>query len=292
MSKGLVNWILFVLLAITWGSSFILMKRGLDCFTSQEVASIRMFLAFLFMLPFAFMHYKTANLKKKWLPYAMVGLCGNLIPAFLFTKAQTGISSSTAGILNALTPLFVLLIAVVVYKNKFSRLNIIGILIGFAGALLLIMSNGNGTSSAKPELGFLIVIATALYGVAVNVIRNYLQDQHHIAITAFAFCSVGPLVSVYMFSSTEVVLKLQQNTEALSCLGYLSILAFWGTATAVMLYNYLIKQSTILFASSVTYAIPIVAVMWGLFDGEGLQTAQMLSIGIILGGVYLVTKKG
>jgi drug/metabolite transporter (DMT)-like permease len=287
VNKGLVSWLLFVLLSLTWGSSFILMKRGLEVYNSEQVASLRMVFAFLFMLPFAFYHLKNAAIKSNWKWYLTVGLFGNFIPAFLFTKAQTGISSSMAGILNALTPLFTLLVGAVAFKGTFSKQQIMGVIVGLAGAVFLLVSRDSKQVNSNLLLGWLVVLATLCYAISVNIIKHKLSGINSITITAFAFCGIGLPALLNLFNS-DFILITTVNPNAFKALIYLAVLGFWGTAVAVILYNILIKETSILFASSVTYFIPVVALAWGVFDGEALYFAQFICIAIIILGVYLV----
>lgn len=290
MNKNIVSWVLFILLSLTWGSSFILMKRGLEVYDAEQVASLRMSFAFVFMLPFAVYHIKNASFKQNWKWYLMVGLFGNFIPAFLFTKAQTGISSSMAGILNALTPLFSLLVGALAFKGAFTKQQIIGVIVGLAGAVFLLVSCDSNQVNSNLMLGWLVVIATFCYAISVNVIKYKLAGVNSIAITAFAFSSVGIPALIKLFS-TDFLIVTSQNQNASMALFYLGLLGIWGTAVAVILYNVLIKDTSILFASSVTYFIPVVALAWGALDGEPLYLAQLICIVIIVLGVYLVNFK-
>lgn len=287
----LVHWFLFLLLSITWGSSFILMKRGLEVYSSVQVAALRMFIAFLVMLPFGIYQLKNAGLKTNWKYYALVGVFGNFIPAFLFTLAQTGISSSTAGILNALTPLFTMLLAYFVFKASFSKNQITGLFLGFLGAVILIYSrSGTGLVSEKPSYAWLVVLATFCYGISVNTIKQYLTELNPIAVTALALCAIGPIAGIILFNG-DFINVYTTNEQALPALGYITLLSVLGTAAAVVLYNVLIKNTSVIFASSVTYVIPVVALFWGVADGEGINMMQLSSIGIILAGVFLVNYK-
>jgi drug/metabolite transporter (DMT)-like permease len=287
VNKGLISWLLFILLSLTWGSSFILMKRGLEVYNSEQVASLRMVFAFLFMLPFAFYHFKNAAIKANWKWYLSVGLFGNFIPAFLFTKAQTGISSSMAGILNALTPLFTLIVGAAAFKGTFSKQQIVGVIVGLTGAVFLLVSRDSKQVNPNLLLGWLVVLATFCYAISVNIIKHKLSGVNSIAITAFAFCGIGLPALLNLFNS-DFIFVTTINPKAFKALIYLAILGFWGTAVAVILYNILIKETSILFASSVTYFIPVVALAWGVFDGEAVYFAQFICIAIIILGVYLV----
>lgn len=284
--QSITNFGIMFLLAFIWGSSFILMKRGLEVFSYTQVADLRMCLAWLSLVPFVW--NKMGKLAKKhWIPLAIVGIFGNGIPAFLFTKAQTQIDSSLAGILNALVPLFTLIIAVMVFKTKVKTHNIIGVLIGLTGAVWLIAGNGLVTDNIH-FAGF-VVAATICYAISLNTIKNYLGQLKPILISGVAFFFVGPPTLIHLFG-TDFFELMNNDPNAWSGLGYLLLLAIVGTSFAVVLFNKLVAQTTAIFASSVTYLIPVFAIMWGIIDGEQIQIHHLLGTGIIFGGIYLVNK--
>jgi drug/metabolite transporter (DMT)-like permease len=284
-----IKWIILFVLALVWGSSFILMKRGLEAFSSSQVAALRISIASIFLIPFLLKHYRI-DLRKYWFGLVLAGVFGNLIPAFLFTKAETGISSSLAGMLNALTPLFTVILGWIAFKNRSTKLQIIGILVAFGGALLLLGADKNPQKDSGLMYAFLVILATLCYAISVNCIKHFLNDLNSIAATAWSFAFIGPVALIYLFSTnfTEV---MQTNPQALSSLVYISILGIVGSALSVIFFNYLIKLSGAVFAASSTYIIPIVAVGWGLFDGEIISIVQILAIFVILGGVWLINKR-
>lgn len=290
MNTKALNWIILILLALTWGSSFILMKRGLDVYSSDEVAALRILIAFLFLSPLIFRHVKKPLLKH-WKGFLGMGMLGNFIPAFLFTKAETGISSSLTGMLNSLTPLFTLLLGVLLFKTKTRWINALGIMIGFVGAIGLLTVGKNVDMNNNMLYGFFVVLATLCYGMSVNIIKRSLNDVNSITATVWAMMFIGPLGGIYLFGFTDFTTRLSTNPMAWSSLGYVSILAIFGTALSVIIFNVLIRNTNALFASSVTYLIPIVAIGWGAMDGEDVQILHFLWIILILLGVYLVNKK-
>jgi len=283
-----LKWILITFLAIVWGSSFILMKRALIDFTPDQVASVRMLSSFLFLFPFII-----PSLRKvppgKWKFLAASGLLGNGIPAFLFAFAQTKVPSFIAGLLNSLTPLFTMALGYFVYKTPVTFLKILGVLLGLGGAVTLILFTSGGEMNAITWHPILIVIATMCYAGSVNIIRHNLHELDSLAIAGIALCFVGPPTGIYLFT-TDFISRFDGNPHALVSLVYLLILALFGTAISVVLFNRLIKLSGALFASSVTYLIPIVAVMWGFADHEEPGLLHLLSLGAILGGVYLINR--
>jgi drug/metabolite transporter (DMT)-like permease len=289
MNTKLVNWFILIALALTWGSSFILMKRGMEVFSSDQVAAMRIFIAFLFLSPLVFWHVKK-SLLKHWKGYIGMGVIGNLIPAFLFTKAETGISSSLTGALNSLTPLFTLLVGVILYRQKTGWMNVLGIIIGFVGATGLTMVGKEKGMNDELLFIFYVVMATVCYALSVNIIKQYLSGVDSLTATVWALLFIGPVAGCYLFS-TDFLVRLTTQPGAWQSLGYTSILAIFGTALSVIVFNTLIKNTNTLFASSVTYLIPIVAMGWGIFDNEAVSVWHFAWIGLILLGVYLVNKE-
>ena len=288
LNKKSWQWITLLFLAFIWGSSFILMKRGLEVYSYKEVAALRMSIAFICLLPFAIKHIKTID-RKYWTYLAIVGLFGNGIPAFLFTKAQTGLSSSLTGMLNSLVPLFTLLLGVIIFKTKFKANRFIGAFIGLIGAIGLITSNGIDLNDSNLSYTFYVVAATICYAISVNTINTYLQDIGSLKITAVSFVFIGPPILAYLFT-TDFIPTTLNNEAAGIALFYISILSIFGTAVSVIIFNMLIKKTSGVFATSVTYLIPIIAIFWGVLDGERINFIQLISIVIILIGIYFINK--
>lgn len=290
MNSRTFSWFILILLSIVWGSSFILMKRGLDSFSSNEVAALRISIAFLFLLPFQLKHYKIDL--KKYLPGILImGFFGNLFPAFLFTKAETQVSSSLAGMLNALTPSFTILIALVWMKSKPTSNQVVGIIIGFLAAACLMIFDTTEDVFQNLIYSLLVVAATFCYAMGLNGIKKYLSDINSVKATVWSFTFTGPIALVYLFGFTDFTTHAAQAPLAVQSLTYIAILAIVGTALSVILYNNLIKQAGMVFASSCTYLIPVVAIIWGLFDGETVNLKQVLSIVAIIVSVYLINRK-
>jgi drug/metabolite transporter (DMT)-like permease len=290
MKTSFTNWILLIVLALIWGSSFILMKRGLEVYSSSQVAALRIFIAFIFLSPLLFKYFKL-NYSKHWKAFLGMGMFGNFIPAFLFTKAETGISSSLTGMLNSLTPLFTLVLGVMFFNAKTKRVNIIGVIIGFIGAIGLLAGSNSDQNNSNLFFGIYVLIATLCYGISVNIIKKHLNEMNSITATVWALTLIGPLAGIYLFGFTDFSLRVQQINGAVQSLGYICLLAVFGTAISVILFNVLVKNTNTLFASSVTYLIPIVAMLWGALDGEKINAAHFIWIAIILAGVYLVNAK-
>ena len=287
MKTEIRNYLILLCLAIVWGSSFILMKRGLDVFTYTQVATLRLFIAFLSLLPFIIRAFKKVD-KKHWFAIIITAFLGNGIPAFLFTKAQTHLESSFVGILNSLTPLFTLLFGIYFFKSKPRKINIIGIIVGLSGAVIL-FSYDIGDVISFNYYTLFVIFATLCYAISVNVIRKYLRDLDALSISALAFLFLGPASGIYIFSNDFIPLLFSES--GIKALIYITILAIVGTSFAVVIFNKLIKDSSAIFAASVTYLIPLLAIFWGLIDGENILFSHLLGTTIILCGVYLVNKR-
>jgi len=287
MEKSIKNYLTLLFLATVWGSSFILMKKGLLVFSDVQVAALRLFIAFLSLVPFLFQAFKKVS-KKHFFPILVMAFFGNGIPAFLFTKAQTQLDSSLVGILNSLVPLFTLLLGIYFFKSRPSKTNIAGVLLGLCGAVFLTLFSMAGGVEINSYV-LLVVLATVMYAISINVIKKYLQGIDALSVTALSFSILGPLSAFYIFNADFLMLaKTDQGIEAML---YIALLAVVGTSSAVVIFNKLISRSSAIFASSVTYLIPIIAILWGVFDGEIITMHHILAVAIILSGVYLVNKK-
>jgi drug/metabolite transporter (DMT)-like permease len=282
--------ILLILLSLIWGTSFILMKRGLVAFSPGEVGAIRVVAAAIFLLPFAvtrLKELKVADYGKLFFS----GMMGIFIPAFLFATAQTRMDSAITGILNSLTPICVLIIGSLFFRQQFRTRSLLGIFIGLAGTVILIVARKGGEIGGMNVYGMLVVLACICYGVNVNFIKFKLPALKSLTITSVAVLLIGPLALLYLLAFTSFTTTLQNHPNALSSLGYLVLLGVMSTSIATLLFNRLIKISTPLFASSSTYIIPIVAVMWGLLDGEELGLGHFIGMVAIIAGVYIANKR-
>ena len=285
-----IAYILLIVLALIWGSSFILIKRGLDVFSPGEVGAIRILAAAIFLIPISVFRLKKIN-KNQWKLLLFVGLVGSFIPAFLFAKAQTQIDSSIAGILNALTPLFVMSLGAFFFKQVITRNVALGLAIGFLGTIFLMLA-GSGTDITEINYyALFIVVATICYGANVNLIKFKISDIDAKSITSVSLLIVSPLAALYLFVATQFVHKIRFVDGAVISLGFVSLLGIMGTAIALVLFNHLVKITTPIFTSSVTYLIPIIAVMWGILDGETLLIGHYLGMAAIIFGVFLANRK-
>lgn len=287
MDNKFINWAIFCILSIVWGSSFILMKEGLTVLSAYQVASLRMLFSGLVLLPFAFSAFKKIPKEKMGIVF-LSGFLGNFIPAYLFCIAETNIDSSLAGILNSLTPLFTIVVGLSFFKTTINKQKMIGVIIGFIG-LCLLFAAGKNISFQNLSFASLVLIATFFYGLNVNVVGKFLKNIRSIDIVsvAFAFLIIPSAFILYLtgyFSMPFNNLDFQQASIAGIVLGVV------GTSIASILFYMLIKRSTIIFASMVTYGIPVIAVAWGVYFGESISVLQIGSLFIILTGVYIVNK--
>ena len=290
--KSLLNWILLIVLGIIWGSSFILMKLGMydsegkPVFRDDQVASLRMSIAGLVLAPIALRHIRKIGNWKQLLFLGVVGFAGNFIPAFLFTFAETKVSSGYAGMLNSFTPIFALVIGFIFYGDRLTKVQLAGVSIGTIGIVLLTFSGGNLDSTGSLVHIGAIIFATLCYGLSVNVIKNSLQGLRSFEITALSFFLIfWPSILISYFNGSFDTINI--HPSASNSLMYIVILSVIGTAFAVYLFNILISRSSILFASSVTYIIPISAVLIGFSFKESINWQQIASMAVILLGVYV-----
>ena len=288
MEKSVRNYASLAFLALIWGSSFILMKRGLEVFNFMEVAALRIVIAFVSLTPFLPQAFKFVK-PKHYFPIVISAFLGNGIPAFLFTKAQTELDSSLVGTLNGTVPLFTLILGVYFFSAKPSKANILGIFMGLLGIVFLAFSTLKDGFAFNGYI-FLVVLATIFYATSINVIKKYLQDLNPASIAALAFLIIGPIAAVYLFN-TSFLYQLQTHPDGYKALGYIALLSVLGTSMAAIIFNRLLNRSSAIFTSSITYLIPIVAIFWGVLDGEIITSYHVLGSVIILSGVYLVNKK-
>lgn len=291
MNTKALSWTILIALSLIWGSSFILMKQGMKAFSSDEVAALRITIASAFMLPFQIRYYKI-DLRKNLKGLLLMGVFGNLIPAFLFTKAETEISSSLTGMLNALTPLFTIIVGMLAFRQAASRNQVAGVLVGFVGAVVLVMYGSDESDQTKNILySLLVALATLCYAISVNGIKAFLGHLNSMQATVWSFTLIGPVAAIYLFGFTDVVRHAQEKPGAMVSLGYVSILAIVGSAISVVIYNTLIKMSGTVFAASCTYLIPVVAIGWGVLDGESVHAMQMAAVLVIIAGIRLINLK-
>ncbi len=287
LKKPIWQWIWLIGLAFIWGSSFILIKKGLYSFSPEQVAAYRMLFASILLLPIAIRNLKKVN-KRNFIYLLEVAFIGNAIPSYLFAVGQTHISSSLAGILNSITPIATLIIGLLLFKTKTGLLNIIGLLMGLIGSIGLILSSSSDVDGSL-MYSLLVVFAGVMYAFNLNTIKYMLKDIGGLALTSIAFMMTLPVAIIYLsYTGFGATHGLESANWSLF---YIFLLATFSSAIAVVGFNILVKYTSAIFASSVTYIIPIFAIMWGLLDGEIVLLVQIIWLGVIILGISLVNKK-
>lgn len=282
-------WAALLFLSCVWGSSFILIKTALTAFTPVQVGAFRISAAALTLLPFMLHRLRCVGMDeiKSKLPWlGVVGLVGNGIPAFLFALAQTRLESSTAGALSALTPMFTLLLGVWWFGMPINKTKLLGVGVGFSGALILILIRGNGQFDPNWLWALLVVAATLMYGTSVNTVGRHLRQFNPLLSAAIPLALVAPFTLVILFSGDFLHRCL--DPEAIKAIGGLALLSVLGSAISLVLFNRLIQVSGPVFASTTTYLMPLVALGWGWWDGELLGFSHLLGMGAILTGIWLI----
>ncbi|NOR88322.1 MAG: EamA family transporter [Bacteroidales bacterium] len=281
--------IIFIILAFIWGTSFILIKRGLTVFSPVQLGSLRIILTFLALTPFVYNRFK--NIKPRdWVILSISGFIGSFFPAYLFAFAQEGINSSTAGILNSLTPLFALLVGVLFFGFKAKWWNFIGIIITFIGTYGLLNSGDQGFGFSL-KYGSYIILAAIGYGTQVNIIKYHLHHIPSFTIVVLQFLIISIPASLVLFFSTNFIDMISLDSDFLMGMLYIGILAVVATALALILFYRLVKLVDPVFSASVTYFIPAIATLWGIFDGETIGINFFIWVTIILIGVYIINTK-
>lgn len=283
------KWILLLVLSVIWGSSFILIKKSLEHFSPYQVGALRVLIAGIMLLPLAIPNFSKFPKKNlKWL--LLAGITGNFIPMFLFPIAETEVSSSIAGIINSMMPIFVIIVGALFWKFKTTKQQLIGVFISFTGACILALS-GHGGAGIKFFPIFLLLLATLMYAVSTTTVKSKLSHIPAKVLSAFVFSYVLLLPSLIALLLTGFFQNFHGTKDEFVGLGYVSLLSVFGTGLAMMMNYRLLNISTPLFASTVTLLMPIVAVVWGVLDGEKLSLMQGLGGIIILAGlIFLRTK--
>ncbi|MBU2525668.1 MAG: DMT family transporter [Bacteroidetes bacterium] len=283
------KWIVLIFLSLVWGSSFILIKKGLLALTPVQLGALRILISagFLLIVGVRRIH----KIKKHQLRYVVLSsLVGVFIPTFLFAFAQTKINSSIASILNSLTPLSALLLGLFVFGVSFQKRQIAGVFVGLAGAVLLIMGGSNLQDMGALGYSLLVVMASTCYATDVNIIKKYLHDMDPLTLATWNFIFLIFPTAIILFFSGFFGLDFEQSQLKWSLLS-ISVLAVFGTGVGKILFNRLIQVSSPVFAASVTYMMPVVSVFLGTLDGESLSAVQIFGGCIVLIGVYMTHKK-
>lgn len=287
MKSEHIRWMILIVLALIWGSSFILMKKALLHLSPVQVGALRMIFTGMTLIPLGYKGLSKVS-KKQWFYIFVTALVGTFIPVFLFAFAVMNIDSSIVSILNSLTPLNTLWVGAAFYGFSFLRKQVLGVLIGLTGALMLILKGAQLNPDQNYIFALLIVVASVGYAFNINILKKHLQDLSALTITTGNFVLL--MIPALVVLSFTGFFHLDSIVEAKSSLFYLILLAVFGTAMAKTLFNKLVKISSPIFSSSVTYLIPIVAIFWGVLDGERIYFDQFLAGGLVLLGVYLTNK--
>ena len=287
MSK---KWAYLLILSVIWGSSFILIKKGLIGLTPLQLGALRIIISGFILFIAGFKRLK--NLSKtniKWL--IISGFLGTFFPAFLFAYAETEIDSAVASILNSLVPVNTILVGFVAFQLFSTKKQIIGVVIGFLGTLMLILNGASLNTDQNYWYAFMVIVATFMYAGSVNIIKRHLQEVPPVTIAVGNFVAIMIPAFLVLIFSDFFTSEVLEGTHFKMSLFYIVILSLFGTAIAKVFFNKLVQMSTPVFASSVTYLMPIIAVIWGLLDGELFNFWQGIATCVILIGVYLSNSK-
>ncbi|MFP3592120.1 DMT family transporter [Chryseobacterium sp. SIMBA_038] len=289
MNADKEKWILLAILSLIWGSSFILIKKSLEHFNPFEVGALRVLIAGIILMPIAISKYKLFPKKHlKWL--ILAAFTGNFIPMFLFPIAETEVSSSIAGIINSMMPIFVIIVGALVWKFETTKQQIIGVFISFAGVCLLAFGGGDGTTFKLIPI-LLLLLATLCYAVSTTTVKSKLMEVSSTILSAFVFSFVLFFPSLIALSFTGFFSEFNFSKDNLTGLMFVSLLSVFGTGLAMTMNYRLLKVSTPLFASTVTLLMPIVAIIWGILDGEKLTVLQFVGASIIIAGLIFLRAK-
>ena len=289
MNLNLRKWGTLIILSVIWGSSYILIKKGLTGLTPVQLGSLRVIITTILIAPIGYNKIKhIPKNKMKWV--AVSAFVGSFFPAYLFAFAETEISSSVTAVMVSLTPLFTLLISVIIFGEELLKKQVIGVIIGFLGIVVLI-NNELLSSSFNILYVMFIVLAAFCYAVNANLLKYKLPNIPALGIVFMSFLFMFIPAFIVLFFSNFPFSDFTSDPLILESIIYIVILALFGTAIAKLMYIKLLAISTPVFSVSTTYLMPVVAIFWGLLDGEEFKLTQFIGTSIILIGVYLVTKK-
>jgi len=288
MKSQQLKWVILFVLALIWGSSFILIKKGLIGLNPFQLGSLRIIFCAVFLLIVGFKSLASIPLHQ-WKYIALTSLFGTFIPAYFFAIAETKVSSSICSILNSLTPLNTLILGSIVFGLNFRRNQFMGIVIGLIGTTILIFTGKAESISEDNTYAIFVIIATVCYATNVNLIKKYLSDIKPLSITTgnFVVMLIPAIIILFLTDfTTKVSLPATQHAML-----FVMVLGIIGTGVANVIFYKLIQISSPVFASSVTYLIPVVAFLWGILDNEMLTPLQFFGAFVILIGVYLANRK-
>ncbi|MFS4454651.1 DMT family transporter [Maribacter sp. 2304DJ31-5] len=283
------KWFYLIFLSLIWGSSFILIKKALIGFTPIQLGGLRILLAASFLLLLGFKSLKAIRVMDwKWIVIA--GLCSSFFPPFLFALAQTEIDSGVTSIFNSVAPLCTSLVGVLLFGLTVTGKQLLGVVIGFFGTIILLFAGMQFRPDQNYWYAAFIIISALGYAFNINIIKKHLAHLSPLAVTTGSFVvAVVPALAMLMVNG--VLIDFWTDVKMRMAIWFLLALAIVGTALANMLFNKLIHISSPVFAASVTYTIPLVAVLWGVWDGEVINIYQILGGCVILIGVWMVNKR-
>lgn len=285
---GLKSWLILIFLGILWGSSFLLIKKGLIAFTPGELTGIRMFGASIFFLP-VFLKYQYEINRDNIKYLIVVGVFGTALPTLLYAIAQTQVNSSISAVLNSLTPLFTLVLGILFFKTAFTSNKAIGVVLGLFGAGILILFGKSAGLSGNVYYGLFIILATMFYGLSANTVKAFLENISTYTISSTAVVMLGIPSFLYLLT-TDFIDKMQHDEMAWFSFGAITLLALVSTVIGSLVFYKLVQETNALFGSMVAYLIPIVAMILGSYDGEPITIFHFIGVVFILGGVYISGK--
>lgn len=289
MSVGVKKWVYLLILSFIWGSSYILIKKGLVGLSPVQLGASRILMTTIILLLVGFKSLRGWSTEQwKWMTFT--GFFGTFFPSFLFAFSETEINSSVVAVLNGLTPTFTLIIAFLFFQQGVKKRQVGGVLLGFMGTLLLVAQEFTISQTGDPRYALLVVIAALCYGINVNAIKYKLAGVSPMAIALANFIAIAIPALILLLTSSFPWSTFYNEPTILTSLGYIFILSLFGTAFAKVLFNKLLTISSAVFSISITYLLPIVAIGWGVLDGEHFGGLQWLASALILGGIYLVTE--
>lgn len=280
------KWLYLFILSIIWGSSYILIKRGLVGLTPIQLGSLRIVFSTIFLLIMGYKSLKGLS-KKEWKWLIITGFLGTFFPSFFFAFAQQFIDSAVAAILNSLTPIFTLLVGVAFFATTILTRQYAGVLLGFVGSAGLVWGGAQITENQPTEYVFLIMCASMCYAVNIYFLKHKLANVSPMAMTLGNFIAILPPALLLLFFSDFFSAQKLQSENVITSLGFIALLAFFGTAIAKVMFNRFVKMASAVFVSSVTYTLPVVALFWGTLDGERISSFQLFATVVILIGVSL-----
>ena len=286
MPNKSLKWIYLFVLSIIWGSSFILIKKGLVGLDPLQLGALRILFSATVLLLFGWKSLKKIK-KQDWKWIGITGILGTGLPVFLFAFAETEIDSAVVGILNSSVPLLAFIFGILLFGAQFIQRQFIGVLLGLVGAGALIYIGAQINEGQNYWYASLVIIAASFYALNVNIIKRHLQEVPAIAIAAGNFVFLIIPAAIILAISGFFDLHVTTDATLQQSIGYIVILSIFGTALAKVMFNKLVQMSNPVFASSVTYLMPIISVMWGLLDGEAFTVLQFIATLIILVGVYI-----